>query len=199
MKHELARGRGRYRRACALALCLGLAGVAVHAADDTSVKTGEGGRLLRYSSTQRWVELSPEERQSYERLRDHPLPAAASLDAGVQACRRALEALGYGSVEADAEFGLVLAYRHESLIGDARKSLRGLWMLKLPMPAKPDHQSTEIRISLRRPDADPGLQLRARIVSTVWDSHGDASTRIDADAAHYQELFRHIEQALAAP
>ncbi|WP_083339069.1 hypothetical protein [Chromobacterium sphagni] len=181
-------------------LLLGIILLALGAAaltDDNEQVTGQGGRLLRYSSTQLRAEPSEEEMNAYLQARDRQL-SGASLPAVLQAARQALQKLGYTRVEVDADYGLIQAKKNEPLVSHARQVLRGVLKIKVPLPAKPDHQSTALLLSLRPGSQPHDVLLRARIEQTVWDSSGNSRTMLDSDHAAYQQLFEQLDAALNA-
>ena len=163
------------------------------AADDKEQTTGEGGRFLRYSSTQKRVELTPQERQSYEQNRDR-IFRNASVPQLLDASRAVLTELGYADVELDGDFNQVQAELRENLIGDSRKLLRGLWKSKLWMPAKPDHQTTEAMVVMVPVNHLHDVAVRIRFRQTVWDSNGDSRTRVLSEAEAYQAFFSRLQQ-----
>ncbi|MCP3021498.1 hypothetical protein [Cupriavidus basilensis] len=160
-------------------------------------REGEGGRFLRYSSTQIWVEPTAEERAAYERARDFTLPRS-SVRAALQACQAALEAQGYTRLEADPSFGLVQGVLNERLVSTGREVLRGVLKAKMGLPGKPDHQTTEALIALG-PSPSPGdVLVRVRLRVTVWDSNGDSRSTIVVDPQAYRNFFAKLERTLEA-
>ena len=63
--------------------------------------------------------------------------------------------------------------------------------------AKPDHQSTYAQLVIRRDGAQARVWIGLN--STIWDSNGDAKSRVVTDAAAYQDLFARLDQALKTP
>ncbi|POZ61838.1 hypothetical protein [Chromobacterium alticapitis] len=164
-------------------------------ADDKETVQGQGGRVLRYSSTQVRVAPSPEDMRNYLQARDARLDGAGAAMA-LQAGRKALEQLGYKQIEVDTDYSVIRAEKDETLVSEARQTLRGLLKLKFPLPGKPDHQTTEVLLTLR-PGPQPGqLLLRTRIRQTVWDSNGNSRTLLCSDPAIYRQLYEKLASAL---
>ena len=80
----------------------------------------------------------------------------------------------------------------------AAAALRGLLKSQgLAYGAKPDHQSTYAQLVIRRDGAQARVWIGLN--STIWDSNGDAKSRVVTDAAAYQDLFARLDQALKTP
>ncbi|UTH73613.1 hypothetical protein [Chromobacterium sp. IIBBL 290-4] len=173
-------------------LCL--SSQSVFAGDNETVQ-GQGGRVLNYSSTQIRVEPSAEDIRNYQQARDRVLDGA-SLSAALQAGRRALQQLGYNRVDIDAEFGVIRAEKDEVLISQARQVLRGLLKLKFPLPGKPDHQTTELLLTLRNGAQARQIWLRAQMRQTIWDSNGNSRTLLLSDPASYGQVYDKLTAAL---
>lgn len=159
--------------------------------------TGAGGSMLRYSSKQTTIELTPAERAAVDqvRVRAYPASDAAQLR---DACAAALQAAGYEQVTGDAATDIVTGERHQKLVGRSREALRGLLKSQgLAYGAKPDHQSTYAQLVIRRDGAQARVWIGLN--STIWDSNGDAKSRVVTDAAAYQDLFARLDQALKTP
>ncbi len=186
----------RSRAALASCLCLAaLAGAGCAAPNAQAQKDGEGGRFLRYSSSQTWIEPTAQERDVFERERDHTVQRS-SLATALRASQSALETLGYARVEADPDFNLVQGVHNEPLISKERETLRAVLKSKMGLPGKPDHQSTEAFVALR-PGRVPGeVVVRARFKTTVWDSNGDARSMLVTDAPPYQAFFAKLDNTL---
>lgn len=156
--------------------------------------TGSGGHFLRFSSTQVTVPQSAQERQAFEQARDHDC-ASADIGKALAAAAAVLAQNGYTAVEVDPEFHLVDARHDETLVSTRREILRGVVKARgLPLPARPDHQSTEAFIAAV-PEGR-GVKLRTRFRVTVWDSKGDASTSIVSDPQVYREFYAGIDKRL---
>ena len=102
--------------------------------------------------------------------------------------RRPLQAAGYEQVAGDAT-DIVTGERHQKLVGRSRErcaacSSRRAW----PYGAKPDHQSTYAQLVIRRDGAQARVWIGLN--STIWDSNGDAKSRVVTDAAAYQTCSR---------
>jgi hypothetical protein len=190
--NKAGRPRAASRRDAAagiLLAALSLSG-ATCAADKEQV-VGEGGRILRYSSTQVRVELDTAETASYQNARDfywRGVSVAQALRAGGQA----LAAMGYGRLEEDADFSLLRAERHEKLVSTSREVLRGLLKMKMGLPGKPDHQSIEALVTLRPAAGGQGVWLRARFQRTIWDSNGDSRTKQVSEPELYRDFFARL-------
>ena len=85
--------------------------------------TGAGGSMLRYSSKQTTIELTPAERAAVDqvRVRAYPASDAAQLR---DACAAALKAAGYEQVAGDAATDIVTGERHQKLVGRSREAAR---------------------------------------------------------------------------
>ena len=95
----------------------------------------------------------------------------------------------------DAATDIVTGERHQKLVGRSREALRGLLKSQgLAYGAKPDHQSTYAQLVIRRDGAQARVWIGLN--STIWDSNGDAKSRVVTDAAAYQDLFARLDQAL---
>lgn len=149
--------------------------------------TGKGGHLLHYSSTQTNVELGEKEQQTLQRVRDHRYNAR--LDPALDAVVQALREQGYETTMVDREFHLVEARHDEVLVSQGREVLRGALKARMPLPSKPDHQSTEALILLKPAPDGQGVFARTRFRRTVWDSNGDSRTSVLSDAAVYDQFY----------
>ncbi|AXE31865.1 hypothetical protein DK842_19360 [Chromobacterium phragmitis] len=176
-------------------LCLSLAFCAGARAAENEQVQGQGGRVLHYSSTQVRVEPSAEEMRRYLQVRDLRLESASAAEA-LQAGKQALEKMGYGRVELDPEYGVIRAEKDEVLISQARQVLRGLLKLKFPLPGKPDHQTTELLLTLRPGGQARQLMLRAQIRQTIWDSNGNSRTLLCSDQAYYRQFYDQLAAML---
>lgn len=102
-------------------------------------------------------------------------------------------------MDVDADYGVIRAEKDETLISEARQALRGLLKLKFPLPGKPDHQTTEVLLTLRLGSQPRQMLLRANIRQTIWDSNGNSRTLLCSDQAVYRQLFDQLNDALARP
>jgi hypothetical protein len=200
LQRRLDQGKSdKHIPALLLAIAVGatLAGLAADAgaADDNAEKTGDGGRFLRHSSSQFRVELTPEESARYQQARDRVLHNV-SVTTAMQACQQVLEKMGYGKPEVDPEFQFLEAEKNESLIDTSRQILRAIWKMKLPLSGKPDHQTTEARITLQADNRSGDVRVRVRFRNTVWDSNGDARSKIASESQTYQDFFSQVESNL---
>ncbi|KAF1003435.1 MAG: hypothetical protein GAK28_04721 [Luteibacter sp.] len=178
-------------------LAVALFPLAVLAEDDPPAPqvTGNGGHMLRFSSTQVTVPQTAQERQAFEQSRDHD---CASTDPGkvLAAAAAVLTQQGYASVEIDPEFHLIDARHDETLVSMRREIFRGVAKSRgLPLPAKPDHQSTEAFVAVEA--EGHGVKVRTRFRVTVWDSKGDARTSIVSDPQVYRDFYAGIDKRLA--
>lgn len=195
LKQRPASRRGAFdvrrgRAAFAMTLTALSLSAAVCAADKEQV-VGDGGRILRYSSTQVRVELDAAENAAYQNARDFYWRGATVAQA-LRAGGKALAAMGYGRLEEDADFSLLRAERHEKLVSTSREVLRGLLKMKMGLPGKPDHQSLEALITLRPAAGGQGVWLRARFQRTIWDSNGDSRTKPVSEAEVYRDFFARL-------
>lgn len=178
----------------ALALCLAGTAWAQDAASPQQQVTGKGGHYLHYSSTQVEIALTEPEQQALLRERDHRY--GASLEPAMNAVAQALQAQGYTAVTVDRDFHVIEARHDEVLVSEAREVLRGALKARMPLPAKPDHQSTEALILLTPAPDGQGVLARTRFRRTVWDSNGDARTQLLSDAAVYQQFYAAVATRL---
>ncbi|PRH37593.1 hypothetical protein C6V07_02725 [Burkholderia gladioli] len=157
--------------------------------------TGTGGGMIRYSSRQVTVDLTPAERARLEKVRHHGF-ARATPDHAIEAVAAALKAEAYSPVTSDAESGIVEGGRSKVLIAKWHEVLRGALKQKFgALPAKPDHQYTAALVSVRA-DGHGGAEVRARFENTVYDSNGDSKTWTLTDAASYDDFFKLVGAAL---
>lgn len=157
--------------------------------------TGSGGRLLHYSSTQVDVGLTEQDKQTYQRVRDHRYDTR--LDPALDAVLATLREQGYEATTVDREFHLIEARHDEVLISKGREILRGVLKSKMSLPGKPDHQTTEALVLLMPATDGHGVQARTRFRRTVWDSNGDARTSVLSDAATYERFYGAMASHLA--
>lgn len=189
---------GFFRGAVAFAAAAALIFVAACANDQDSNErvTGTGGRMVRYSSRQVTVDLTPAERSVLEQVRERDFAGATSVSA-LQAVATALKASGYAPVTTDTPAAIVEGGRSEVLIAKWREVLRGVVKSKVGMlPAKPDHQYTTALVSVRV-DGRGGATVRARFDNTVWDSNGDSQSKTIVAASAYEDFFKLVGRALA--
>ena len=99
-------------------------------------------------------------------------------------------------VAGDAATDIVTGERHQKLVGRSR-ALRGL----LKSQGRPTAPSRTTRAPT--PSSSSAATAPARVWiglnSTIWDSNGDAKSRVVTDAAAYQDLFARLDQALKTP
>jgi hypothetical protein len=151
--------------------------------------TGSGGHHLRYSSTQVTIEQTPKEQQAFDQARDHSYPAT-DVDKVLTAAAAELTKQGYGQVEVDREFHLIEARHDETLVSHAREILRGVAKARgLPLPSRPDHQSTEVLLVAMPQPGSHAVTLRTRFRLTIWDSAGDSKTSTLSDPTVYRDFY----------
>lgn len=160
--------------------------------------TGSGGRHLRYSSTQVDVGLTDAQRQAFHQARDHRY-AGKSIDAVLAAVAATLKQQGYAQISVDHEFHLIEARHDETLIGRSREILRGAMKTRMPLPARPDHQSTEALIAVATDAGGQATTVRSRFRTTVWDSNGDSKTSVASEPTVYQDFFASVGKQLEQP
>ena len=115
------------------------------------------------------------------------LPVAQALSAAVAA----LKADGYEQVVVNAAAGLVQGEKNRSLSSQGSKLVRAVLNAKLPMlRGKPDHETTRAVVTVQ-PHGGAAL-VHAEFVTTVWDSKGDARTRMATEPAVYNSFFAGI-------
>jgi hypothetical protein len=158
--------------------------------------TGSGGKMVRYSSRQVTVDLTPAEQSELNQVRERGFPDATPAHA-LQAVAAALKASGYAPVTTDTPAAIVEGGRSEVLIAKWREVLRGVLKSKVGMlPAKPDHQYTTALVSVRA-DGQGGATVRARFDNTVWDSNGDSQSKTVIAPSMYDDFFKLVSRALA--
>lgn len=164
----------------------------------TEQVTGSGGHHLRYSSTQVDVGLTDAQQQTFRQARDHRY-AGKSIDAVLAAIAAALKQQGYAQISVDNEFHLVEARHDETLIGRSREILRGVMKTRMPLPARPDHQSTEALIAVAADTGGQATTVRSRFRTTVWDSNGDSKTSVASESTVYRNFFASVGKQLDQP
>ena len=121
------------------------------------------------------------------RVRAYPASDAAQLR---DACAAALKAAGYEQVAGDAATDIVTGERHQKLVGRSREAARPAQVAGPGLRRQPDHQSTYAQLVIRRDGAQARVWIGLN--STIWDSNGDAKSRVVTDAAAYQDLFARL-------
>jgi hypothetical protein len=164
---------------------------------DQQVVTGSGGHHLRYSSTQVTIEPTAQEEKAFEQARDHSYPVA-DMDKVLSAAAAVLTKQGYGQVQVDREFHLIQARYDQTLVSHAHEVLRGVIKARgVPLPARPDHQSTEVLLIAAIQPGTHAVALRTRFQRTVWDSQGDSKTTTVTDPAVYGDFYAGIGSRLS--
>jgi hypothetical protein len=187
---------------CALLFCLTLCACA-SAPPPNERKTGSGGHMLRYSSSQVSVDLTDAQRETLKQLRDRvyaQTPQGRALDA----VAAALKQQGFAPVTVDPDTGIVEAERNRVLVPKWQAILRGVLRARIGgLLAKPDHERVaaivavrpaEIAATSRRPAA--GSLVRVRFDRTVWDSNGDARTETVLQREFYGDFFAVVDKAV---
>lgn len=157
--------------------------------------TGNGGHLLRYSSKQVEVELTVSQQSAFLHSRDQGYPAA-QLDKVLDAVDATLVQEGYAVPDLDRQFHVVEARHDEVLVGKGREILRGVLKSKVPLPARPDHQTTEALVMLVPAPDGHGVLARVRFRITVWDSNGDSRTTVISDPVIYRTFYAGVASRL---
>ncbi|MDN7876796.1 hypothetical protein [Burkholderia aenigmatica] len=199
------RSRGALALACA-GLFAALTGCATKPENERQI--GDGGSLVRYSSSQTEVDLTDTERQTLRMLTDRRYADATQARA-LDAVAGVLRAQGYAPVTVDRDSGLVEAGRSETLIPKWRQLLRGALKARIGMlPVKPDHERVAAIVTVRAGRdvhvADAHVAnahvaiVRARFDRTVWDSAGDSRTKTVMEPEYYQAFFTEVDKAMCA-
>ncbi|MCA8097742.1 hypothetical protein [Burkholderia contaminans] len=189
------RGRGALALACA-GLFAALAGCATKPANERQI--GDGGSLVRYSSSQTEVDLTDTERQTLRMLSDRRYADATQAHL-LDAVAGALRAQGYAPVTVDRDSGLVEAGRSDALIPKWRQLLRGALKARIGMlPTKPDHERVAAIVTVRAGQDAHVAIVRARFDRTVWDSAGDSRTKTVMEPEYYQAFFTEVDKAMCA-
>ena len=150
--------------------------------------------MLRYSSKQTTIELTPAERAAVDQVRVRLSRVRRRATARRAA---ALKAAGYEQVAGDAATDIVTGERHQKLVGRSREALRGL-LVAGPGLRRQAGPPEHLRPARHPPRRRPG-RVWIGLNSTIWDSNGDAKSRVVTDAAAYQDLFARLDQALKTP
>ena len=146
--------------------------------------------MLRYSSKQTTIELTPAERAAVDqvRVRAYPRPTPRN-------CATARpQAAGYEQVAGDAATDIVTGERHQKLVGRSRAA-RPARRRAITAPSRTTRAPTPSSSSA----ATAPRRVWIGLNSTIWDSNGDAKSRVVTDAAAYQDLFARLDQALKTP
>lgn len=192
------RRRGALALACA-GLFAALTGCATKPENERQI--GNGGSLVRYSSSQTEVDLTDTEQQTLRMLSDRRYADATQARA-LDAVAGVLRAQGYAPVTVDRDSGLVEAGRSETLIPKWRQLLRGALKARIGMlPVKPDHERVAAIVTVRAGQqahvADAHVAIvRARFDRTVWDSAGDSRTKTVMEPEYYQAFFTEVDKAM---
>lgn len=159
--------------------------------------TGSAGKAVRYSSRQVTVDLTADERNALDKIRDRAYPDATAPQA-LGAVVAALKAGGYAPVSSEADTGIAQGGHSETLIPKWREVLRGVVKSRFGLlPARPDHEYTTALVSVRPAEHGRGVVVRARFDSTVYDSNGDSKTKTVIKPSAYDEFFSLTARALS--
>ncbi|RKP48468.1 hypothetical protein D7S89_12800 [Trinickia fusca] len=160
-------------------------------------ETGNGGTLVRYSSSQVAVDLTDAEQQSLRAMRDHAY-ANVTRDRTMDAVAKVLGDLGFAPVSVDRDSGLVEAEHNATLVPKWRQLLRGaLKSYTSIFPAKADHERVAAIVTVRAGDDGGATIVRTRFDGTVWDSNGDSRTKTLLQPELYDDFFSKVSKALS--
>ena len=160
--------------------------------DDDARVTGSGGKHLHYSSTQKVVDLTAEQRAALAALQDRYYPGLGA-DSAVARAATALRQMKFDPVLEQPLPALVEGEADGTLVSHGREILRGVAKAKgLPLPAKPDHQSTRALVAVRAGMA-AGTLVHVEFETTVWDSAGNSRTTTPTTPELYQAFFENFE------
>jgi hypothetical protein len=169
-------------------LLLGLTLLASCAHDDDARVTGSGGKHLHYSSTQKVVDLTAEQRGTLVSLQDRYYRGLAA-DTAVASAATALRQMKFNPVLEQPLPALVEGESDGVLVSHGREILRGAAKAKgLPLPARPDHQSTRALVAVREGTA-AGTLVHVEFETTVWDSAGNSRSTTPTTPELYQAFF----------
>lgn len=173
-----------------IVLCLSL--FACASSDPNERTTGKGGSLIRYSSTQKYINLNEKERAGYEQLRLRAY-AGDDIPAMLDKASSALKAMQFAAVSTDLAAGMVEAEKNQVLADQWRQLTRGLLKAKIPLPARPDHSHIKAIVNIRPQAKENRLQVALKLEETIWDSNGDSKTKIILEPKMYQDFFSRLE------
>ncbi|MEW6640948.1 MAG: hypothetical protein AB1586_10625 [Pseudomonadota bacterium] len=180
-----------YGAAVALAAAC-LAGCAHKAA--TERVTGDCAIALvgKCSSKQVTTDLTAAEQAQLAPLQTRRV--SQSVAQALAAAAAALKSDGYEQVTVNAAAGLVQGEKNHSLSSQGSKLVRAVLNAKLPMlRGKPDHETTRALVTAQ-PHGGAAM-VHVEFVTTVWDSKGDAKTRIATEPATYNGFFARMSGA----
>lgn len=196
MKRRRAKAIGRTGTTLALASALSMLGACASPSKNER-ETGNGGTLVRYSSSQTTVDLTDEEQQSLRAMRDHTY-ANVTRDRTMDAVAKVLGDLGFAPVSVDRDSGLVEAGRSATLVPKWRQLLRGaLKSYTSIFPAKADHERVSAIVTVRAGDDGGATIVRTRFDATVWDSNGDSRTKTLLQRELYDDFFSAVGKVLS--
>lgn len=159
--------------------------------------TGDGGKLLRVSSTQVTVDPSASELATLARVQDRTFMQPGN-DRLLAASTAALKEMGFNPVKADPQTALVEGQLDRVLKERWRAAIRALFKARgVPLSAKPDHESVAALVAVRS-NAAGGTLVRARFNVTIWDSNGDSRTTTVTDAEMYDRFFARLDEVIAS-
>jgi hypothetical protein len=109
----------------------------------------------------------------------------------LSAAEASLKANGYEQVSVDTSGALVQGEKNRKLAERGSQIVQAVLNSKLPMlHGRPDHETTRALVTVH-PDTG-AVVIHAEFVTTVWDSKGDAKTRMATDAQSYNTFFAHL-------
>ncbi|WP_266156659.1 hypothetical protein [Dyella silvatica] len=155
--------------------------------------TGNGGRFIKYSSTQVAVDLTAQQQQDLEHMQSRRCVPSVASDL-VNKSGAALKDLQFAPVTVNSEVGLIRAEHDEALVSTGRRVLRGVLASRLPLiPTRADHQTTQALVVVR--PEDRGALVHLELTKTVWDNHGNAKTTMVTEPTNYQSFFDRLGQS----
>ncbi|MGC0151279.1 hypothetical protein ACPRNU_02320 [Chromobacterium vaccinii] len=159
--------------------------------------TGDGGsRLLKLSSKQVTVDLTPAEEQTLSQIQDKTYSRVRGPSA-VNASSTALQAMGFKPVTADKDTMLVEGELNRVVGVRWREAIRAIFKAKgIPLQAKPDHESVNALVTVR-PAQNGETLVRARFRVTIWDTNGDSKTSTVIDPKMYDRFFSLLQDSLS--
>lgn len=160
-------------------------------------KTGDGGNLLRHSSSQSRIDLNPQEQAQFAQIRSQIYSHNLASD-WVGLAQKSMKLLEFTAIQIDPVLMHVEAEKNSNVISSWRQIGRALWKTKLPLPAKPDHTQIKALVTIQPRPAESSMLVSVRFEETVWDSNGDAKSRIITEPDLYHRFFKNYEQLIAA-
>lgn len=174
-----------------------LAGVCLAACahDTTDRVTGECKVAVigKCSSRQAGTPLSDADKAALPALQNRRIGQGARE--ALSAADASLKANGFEQVVVDQAGALVQGEKNQKLAERSSQILRAVLNAKAPiLPGRPDHETTRALITVH--DDGGATAIHAEFVRTVWDSKGDAKTRIVTDPDVYNGFFAKLADNL---